>query len=236
MRAELFYTADFLNPINLVICGVQRGQYAHVGVMFTMSPEEWDALCDAISFPAALRPEIMEWPGGLYRVYFESIAKKDQRTQKNGVRGPYDFRRVTEWQQSKPKTRRLDIQLIDCSEAESILAFNRLWCAVPIIKYASWQIVQNAMGLWFHRGVAPKGISEHRWTCVETPARVFRRHAVDNWKLGDVRYDEYVVSGKRGAGLWELNQPWRQYRRALLDSTRPPDDPPFPLPPCPLPA
>jgi len=220
---QAIFTGNLLDPVNLAIMTATGGYgKAHAAVAFTAHKHEFlnwleeeliQLYAEGLN-EVAERVEqlittaldvVVPWPEGHCRVYFESIGKRDKLSGKTGVRGPYDLRRVCAWQAKHPKVRRLElVNLPDVRPEEVPRAFRRCCRAVPTVKYAFLQLVQNWKGVRLKLGIAPRRRSPDHWHCVETFVRVMREWALRNARLGDVLFDEYVPAGKRGFGLYDM--------------------------------
>lgn len=133
-------------------------------------------------------------------IYFESIWKKDERTGKTGVRGPYPLSKVYDWAAAGQGRQFHTLPVVDylpftddeCEAAYKILAW-----AEHAITYAPLQIVQNwvaqRLRLHFHVG---RG-SRTRWTCSETCMRVVPPRLWGWYGMLDSRADDVAPSGKK---------------------------------------
>ncbi len=74
MKVQAFYTAAWVIT-SYVICKLSRGEWSHVGILFTLTRYEWEDLMCRIELK--WRVDVRPCPDGLYRVYFESIATTD---------------------------------------------------------------------------------------------------------------------------------------------------------------
>lgn len=222
MKLQVFYTSNVLDPRNVAIMSTTGGRYAHVGLVFTLSEVELGAIYHLL--PAGFLEDLRAFDDGLYRIYFESISTKDKRTGKTGVRGPYDFHRVIAWQNKgwnrllfgrRRNARRLEIQDVPALPAERVPGIlEECFQDVIRIRYAYLQILFNWRSA--RLGTAPRRRSRSRtkWTCVEFVVQKLRSIAIRWYDLGYTLFDEYVPSGHRGPGVYEMGRDQvREYRK-----------------------
>ena len=204
MKAQAFYTAsqDF---VNRTIIRVAKALYAHIGLLFTATEEEFEKLKEML--PAFHWDEITPCPDGLYRFFFESIWKKDKRTGKTGVRGPYPFRKLARWKGVSTK-RKLHIQDLPLTSDEAIDMIPFLCNAVIEIKYARKQLYFNWKQMRFGMGIALKKRTPKHWTCIETMlmaiAYVNPALAISVLKIGHYLFEEIPPSHSDGWGFYEM--------------------------------
>lgn len=211
MKLQLFYTADS-TIINRMILSATRGQFAHVGILLTMTEADWFRMRGiARTFNLHFWVQILPRdPDGNRRCYFESILGTDDRTHKTGVRGPYPFLRLSGWYQEAPERRKLHLQDVPLAEEEIWSVVPMMFKAVQEIHYAKMQLWHNWLGQRLGRGIAVRSRSRDRWTCVEFAARVITAAspalAAEYLALGDVLFDELAPScGRKGKpGLFEM--------------------------------
>jgi len=211
MKLQLFYTADG-SLVNRLILSATRGEFAHVGILLTMTREDWERLQEiAKAFGMDYWVRILPRdPDGQYRCYFESCLGKDDRTGKTGVRGPYPFLRLSGWYQTNPLSHKLHIQDVPLAEEEIWSVVPMMFRAVKEIHYAKMQLWHNWLGQRLGRGIALRSRSKDKWTCVEFAARVITAaspvFAAKYLELGDVLFDELAPScGRKGKpGLFEM--------------------------------
>lgn len=183
-----------------------RGDHSHVLALFTLTLQELDdALEDGI-IPAAAYPFIKPWPGNEFQIYYESHWHKDPRTGKSGVRGPYDYRKLTSWHAEDSKHHHIThCSLPFMTQAETRLALLIASAAVGIKRYAKTQIASNLLGFAIGRGIPHYRRSRDRWTCSETIARLLpARIQMNALDAGYLLFDEIAPSSRKRAGLKEL--------------------------------
>lgn len=203
MKLQAFFTADLRSVISIPILRTTGGEYAHVGLLFTCGFEEFLRVKASQSF--------IDWhgigigPDGQYRFYFESIHAKDERTGKNGVRGPYSFTKILAWEMQS-EHHKLDILDINCNNIGGMIPF--LYKATQDINYARYQIWRNWLSFRLGYGIPVQARSREKWTCSETVVRTVREfdrdYAVDVFDIGEYLLEEYPPSSSGGLGIYEL--------------------------------
>jgi len=205
MKIQAFYTADMMSLISLAIMSAARGRFAHTGLLFTATQDEWEELCKEHSMLKS--SAVRSGSDGHFRFYFESVSKRDKITGKTGARGPYPFSKLADWKGASSH-RRLDIQDIPLCDKGAQRAVKRAIWAVPRIKYAYKQIWRNWLELRWGEGTPLRKRAEDRWTCVEFNveciASASARYAIKQLRLGRLLFVEYAPSSSRGPGLHEL--------------------------------
>lgn len=204
MKLQFFFTLDLSGPLsNMIIMAAggfrkwiqaRQGEiqaFSHTGPLFTGEPGELDGI---------------PCPDGLVRAYFESRGKRDSQTGKTGVRGPYPWSKLANWRDAKPDRRMLAIVSMPGLTAWEIqTAYERCQWAVPNIKYAHYQIAQNARGFGFRRGIGLDKRSPLQWTCVEFDMRILPgRVLTPHFQLGDFLFDEYAPWAEKGPGFYQM--------------------------------
>ena len=220
---QVFYTKDDGALWSLAIRHVAAGQWAHCGLLFTLTRDELESIANGgIVWEDGSNPDVeldakrilADYPtssDGCYRVYYESIIDKDVETGKTGVRGPRPFMVLAEWVDGNPKRRAMGVQDVLAGDpnhkAIALRAMGEAAKAVKKIKYSPIQIIYNWAGYRLHMGMPTGRRSEDRWTCVEMCVRLLPGwFAVECLRLGEMLYDEYAPSSSRDLnnGLWEL--------------------------------
>lgn len=204
MKVEYFYSTIEYNPVSWSIRSATKGDYSHTGQKYTASPLE------LVRTPVLMSPDDLKRlhkdDDGLIRFYMESIATKDKITGKTGVRGPYPWSKLEEWE-AKNKRRKVITQPLPLTSKQSAIMCHNALEAIWLIEYAHVQIMRNWSGYRLGRGVPLRRRSRLKWTCVEFNVRMLSAvdaaMAVEALDLGDILYDEYCPSGKRGPGLYE---------------------------------
>jgi hypothetical protein len=154
------------------------------------------------------------------RWYYESISKvntfvgpdgKDHT--KNGVRGPLPITRLEAWCCAKSRQRNYLLLEIKGLVPEEISAMqNFLVDAVPRIRYAKFQIAQNALYLMTGRLGGVKTMSPDKWTCSETACRSLPTRVKMAIGVGEFCYDWVCPSGRKGFGLLEKIEEWNEHQ------------------------
>ena len=208
MRLEVFATVDHKRAVNKMICSATGGQYAHAGLLFTATKEEFDSLCSGTQFGVKVdqlyvTPDrLTAWPDGMYRFYFESIAKKDKYTRKSGVRGPYTFQKIVNWQNEKDGREFGLFPVTALEKREMIALVHKLLAWTKTIKYPLQQLKWNWLTSRIRIGIPPSSRTPNKWDCSETVVRAFRDvapdYAAETFGLGDWLFDEMAPSsGKK---------------------------------------
>jgi len=202
MKVQSFFTADTISPISIPILTSTGGEYAHVGLLFTVGYIEFLRLKS--KYPCVLWHGVEKDPTGMVRFYFESRSTKDERTGKTGVRGPYPFKKLLDWE-SDSKHHKLELADMDVKNVEDMIPL--LHRSTKNITYAFHQIWQNWMSFRWGRGVPWVKRSRTKWTCSETVVRICAivdgDFACNTLKLGSHLFVEYAPSSSKGGGIYE---------------------------------
>lgn len=203
MKLQGLFTTDKHSIISIAILTSTGGEYSHCGLLYTCNPFEFLKLKTIYSYIDWR--EIEQEPDGNYRFYFESISKKDERTGKTGVRGPYSFSKLLDWRRAS-KSRHLMLVDINCKNIEAAIPI--LYNATKKIRYAPYQIWRNWLALRWGKGVPFKKRSSRRWTCSEAIVLITSiidpAYAVRVFRLGHWLFDEYSPSSCKGGGVYEM--------------------------------
>ena len=181
LKIRYGFTADTLSLPTWAINRATGGKYSHCFIIFY---------------------------NGTRPFYFESIATKDKKTGKTGVRGPYELRKVEDW--ALKSHRRLLVYPNDgylpLTTEECDKAYTMLCEAVHEIHYAHLQIVSN----WFQQRLKTSlrfgAGSRKRWTCSETATRVIPPRLWHHFQLQDYNADAVVPSGSKGVSVLDAAQ------------------------------
>jgi hypothetical protein len=198
MRVEAFFTTVKWSVVSIPIRTSTGGTYSHTGFVFACGEREYLRL--KASYPSIDWSEIEQDDDKKFRFYFESIAKKDKFTGKSGVRGPYAYQKLVDWQAKKPKKRKLCVVPVNCKNVARMIPL--LMSARKSIKYAFGQIWYNWLSFRWGKAPSIKHRSKLKWTCCETVIRIIRlvdpEYACDVFLLGEYTYDEYAPDSKKG--------------------------------------
>jgi len=186
MKMRLGYLVDLNTTTGILIPRITGGLYSHVIVIFLLDDGS--------------------------EVYFESIWKKDETTQKTGVRGPLPISKIEEWMAEHPKDRQFDRQpktgWLPLSDEEVERAYSMVMNAVNEIEYAKLQILQNwverRLGVYIHIGNG----SNKKWTCCEVPLRILPSRVWTYFSLLNYTADDFAPSGHNGPSIMDGVSAW----------------------------
>jgi len=225
MKMQNVSLADDGAISSLTIQSASKGKWSHTLPLWTAHPDEMREIMSGVCESQIIEDMIREDGTDRVRFYLESISKKDSRTGKTGVRGPYLFSRVLEWQREghymwlgkQCNHRRIMIQELPVTSDQAAIALRLACRMVPIIKYAHVQIIQNWLGFRFGRGIPLNRRSRKKMTCVEFFVWLLA-HIIPDWvikylDLGYIGFDEYCPSGTRGPGVYDMIENGRKKER-----------------------
>jgi len=212
MKVQAFYTAG-PGFISRTIIRIAQALFAHIGLLFTATKEEFEKLKKIL--PDFHWDEIHPDGNGNYRFFFESIWKKDERTGKTGVRGPYPFLKLIRWK-GVEQNKTLELQDLPLSSEQAFDMIPFLCNAVIEIKYAPRQLYFNWQGIRLGVGIPFKKRTPNKWTCIETVTRVIAyvapEFAIMILKMGEFTYEEIPPSSKSKTvpGFFEIIERYRK--------------------------
>lgn len=190
MRMRIGYTTDSTEILTKAICHVTGGPFSHTLPIFEESKGQ--------------------------PFYFESISKKDKKTGKTGLRGPYPIGNIRDWREEKPASRLFEITpYLPLTDAECREAYNLYCWGVHEIKYAYVQCLNN----WIERRfriychIGRRG--HKRWNCSETVVRGMPSRLWKYFRLQDARADEIVPSGANLISVRECVKEMIQNEKAI---------------------
>lgn len=194
----LISTTEKYNPLSIAIRIITKGQYSHTALGFRIDVEgmselkEFYGMLLPADFDTVLPQDSTQWP----IFYFESILKKDKRTGRSGVRGPYWTSKIQEWSASKPGNIFAVDDIADIPESDTWQSLEKAFRMVGKYDYDLMQLFMNYRGIARGVGIPCARRNKDKVTCSEfasvcLPVWWMALHA----DLGYVLYEEYPPDG-----------------------------------------